>query len=1009
MKLAIPVAVKLLHRGNKELSRNLSSYLSLAAINNAEILAPHVQPIIDSIIGGNYSLARVLPKIYSVNPDSIHDHIMALVCLLPLSETPEKISLLNLFSLISKTKPALLESNLPQLSECLLAPSTSYPTLQIFLDMVSINPDPFVEYIPRVIESVEHQSNLLSIASQFLGIIAKSTNLTRASDCIEFFISQLSRCDLSTLITLLREIKSIVEVFPILLPSILPEIFSQTEHSSSNTVQNYLGQLSTLNLQVAANACSNNHTLGGANHVANNNLGGANHGNCNNLTNSNLCGATFTNTNLGGANIGRGSSSYNQALNYRYGPLSGNTNQVTVLRVGCDRESAPSGYNNNPRMLLDKESSSLGNHHHHERHHSGHASEKGSSKYAANIHRSIPRLHLTNGGHIIGRHLSNSSNGVHRSLTALQASSDPSQRAPSGVQNAQGRYQTGISVESIGERRKDRPSRDATDSGTVEKETILPERGSNKSASSSSCGYLANLAERSDGSSSLVAKGNNNIGIATSVDSQLQQANICTNFSSCTNHACANYNQSISSNHYLGKSDPRLLEQQQRPLDTPYQYSNQLSSSISKLRSLEKNPPPITAPSNVESFYYGSKVSPLSNKSSYGTCCHANSKYDPSDIYANRDAIQHFCEKHIDKIKAYMTKILVKIPLPVKCTIEERKGKKNAKLHFLCQKGDANSSADDSNNCAKNLDSKNSDAKNSDAQNSSHSSGASSSGGNLDSSTAASDKDGSTFQAPNCLYSKTFYVMKTRNAKIWIHLMFLALQSKAPRALCTSEGSVQALKNCWDTLSCSSSSHLSKSDKDRSFLTLVTSSFPSIKDQDILMNELRSARYFDVFEFNAINSVWACFLCNHPDRAPNFVSPNQPVIQGQLKEKKGKWKLFRRWRTRYFTLSGIQLSYREAVSTFPFLRMSFNINYHFPLLSIQESEGENCIGVGEVRSVKAVGSSRGRMIPKAFEIFTNDDKTFLLKANNSRNTEQWVQCLSIAMASAQAKESSSVS
>ena len=36
MRLAVPVAVKLLHRGNKELSRNLSSYLSLAAINNAE-------------------------------------------------------------------------------------------------------------------------------------------------------------------------------------------------------------------------------------------------------------------------------------------------------------------------------------------------------------------------------------------------------------------------------------------------------------------------------------------------------------------------------------------------------------------------------------------------------------------------------------------------------------------------------------------------------------------------------------------------------------------------------------------------------------------------------------------------------------------------------------------------------------------------------------------------------------------------------------------------------------
>ena len=53
--------------GNKDLSRNMSSYLSLAAIENAELLALHIQHIIDSVISGNYSLSRVLPQIYSVN------------------------------------------------------------------------------------------------------------------------------------------------------------------------------------------------------------------------------------------------------------------------------------------------------------------------------------------------------------------------------------------------------------------------------------------------------------------------------------------------------------------------------------------------------------------------------------------------------------------------------------------------------------------------------------------------------------------------------------------------------------------------------------------------------------------------------------------------------------------------------------------------------------------------------------------------------------------------------
>jgi hypothetical protein len=41
----------------------------------------------------------------------------------------------------------------------------------------------------------------------------------------------------------------------------------------------------------------------------------------------------------------------------------------------------------------------------------------------------------------------------------------------------------------------------------------------------------------------------------------------------------------------------------------------------------------------------------------------------------------------------------------------------------------------------------------------------------------------------------------------------------------------------------------------------------------------------------------------------------EPVIEGTLKEKKsGKWKLFRRWKSRYFTLSGTRLSYKDVVS-----------------------------------------------------------------------------------------------
>lgn len=147
--------------------------------------------------------------------------------------------------------------------------------------------------------------------------------------------------------------------------------------------------------------------------------------------------------------------------------------------------------------------------------------------------------------------------------------------------------------------------------------------------------------------------------------------------------------------------------------------------------------------------------------------------------------------------------------------------------------------------------------------------------------------------------------------------MFLALQARSSSALSSRHPSVSALKNCWDILKCET----------RPFLTLVTSAFPCAKDQDAVLNELRNSGYFDVFEHCSINAGgWGCFLCNHPERAVGFLQDSQPVIEGQLKEKKGRWRLFRRWRTRYFTLSGAHLSYKGSVSWTLYIINWFHLN-----------------------------------------------------------------------------------
>lgn len=46
---------------------------------------------------------------------------------------------------------------------------------------------------------------------------------------------------------------------------------------------------------------------------------------------------------------------------------------------------------------------------------------------------------------------------------------------------------------------------------------------------------------------------------------------------------------------------------------------------------------------------------------------HRISVFEP---YPMRDTVQHFCEKHLDKIKAYMDNVSLRIPPPAKCTIE---------------------------------------------------------------------------------------------------------------------------------------------------------------------------------------------------------------------------------------------------------------------------------------------------------------------------------------------------
>ena len=40
----------------------------------------------------------------------------------------------------------------------------------------------------------------------------------------------------------------------------------------------------------------------------------------------------------------------------------------------------------------------------------------------------------------------------------------------------------------------------------------------------------------------------------------------------------------------------------------------------------------------------------------------------------NHDAVQQFCEKHMDKVKSYVDSIKGKLPIPIKATLDGKYG-----------------------------------------------------------------------------------------------------------------------------------------------------------------------------------------------------------------------------------------------------------------------------------------------------------------------------------------------
>ncbi|XP_024910563.1 ventricular zone-expressed PH domain-containing protein isoform X1 [Cynoglossus semilaevis] len=227
-----------------------------------------------------------------------------------------------------------------------------------------------------------------------------------------------------------------------------------------------------------------------------------------------------------------------------------------------------------------------------------------------------------------------------------------------------------------------------------------------------------------------------------------------------------------------------------------------------------------------------------------------------------------------------------------------------------------------------------------------------------------------------CLYTKSCFKLTSQQPHLWIQMMLLHLQSVSSIPLSSRDVCVQRLSSLWEKTQLRGA---------HSFLLAMTQNHtPHRKDLDCLQVQLQEERFFDLFGYSEQQGAWLCFMCNNPEKATAVNQEGRPLIEGKLKEKQVRWKFIKRWKTRYFTLAGNQLLFRRGKS--------------------KDEMDDLPIELSKVQSVKVVAKKRrDRGLPRAFEIFT-DNKTYVLKAQDEKHTEEWLQCINVAVAQARERE-----
>ena len=213
-----------------------------SVIENADILSRYIQPVLDSVITGNFSLARVLPAIYAVDKQLINNHVMTLVSLLMKRSDTENMVLLNLFGLVAKDSPVLLEPSIPQLCECLGQQSTAAPTLQVLQDIAGARTKCLEDHMADFRHTAETFPMSTLQVIQLMSTVGM-TSADKSRDTLEYICDVVTSVDTEMHSLVFQEISWIIQKFPSLLNSNLINRLTTFEDSTSSVAKGIIQEI----------------------------------------------------------------------------------------------------------------------------------------------------------------------------------------------------------------------------------------------------------------------------------------------------------------------------------------------------------------------------------------------------------------------------------------------------------------------------------------------------------------------------------------------------------------------------------------------------------------------------------------------------------------------------------------------------------------------------------------------------------------------------------------------